>query len=156
MNRAGKPLFVFLLATVGVWGCSQAANQSSSQADRINALEAKCSKLEDDYKSTAAARDQAKKRVAALEEEHALIQEQLAQLQKDAEAAKLVAKERDELKAQVQTRTGERDVLQTRCDKLKKGLQELLGQDDALAAPANPPAQATGAAGATGAGGGTE
>ena len=148
MNRAGKPLIVLLVAALAVWGCSQAAsNQSTSQADKIRTLEAKCSKLEDDYKSAAAARDLSKRRVSALEEEHAQMEEQLAQLQKDVEAAKLVAKERDELKQQVQTRTGERDVLQARCDKLKKGLQELLGQDDALAAPAHPAVQAGGATG---------
>jgi chromosome segregation ATPase len=150
MNRAGKPLFLLFLAAVAVWGCSQAASQSASQADKIKTLEAKCSKLEDDYKAAAAARDQAKKRVAAVEEEHAQIEEQIAQLQKDLEAAKLVAKERDELKTQVRDRTGERDLLQARCDKMKKGLQDLLGQDDAMASPAGAPAQAAAAAGATG------
>ena len=71
------------------------------------------------------------------------MEEQLAALQKDVEAAKLVAKERDDLRTQLDARTGERDTLQTRCEKMKKGLQTLLGQDDALAAP-NHPATAVG------------
>ena len=139
MNRAGKSLIVLLVATVGLWGCAQATSgQAAAQAERVKALEAKCGKLEDDYKSAAAARDQARKRVAALEEEHAQMEEQQALMQKDIEAGKLVAKERDDLRQLMEARTGERDTLQTRCDKLKKGLQSLLGQDDALSAPAHP------------------
>ena len=49
-------------------------------------------------------------------------------MQKEIEAGKLAAKER----------TNERDLMQARCEKMKKGLQALLGQDDALAAPAQP------------------
>ena len=70
--------------------------------------------------------------------------DQLAALQKEVEAGKAVAKERDELRLQVDARTGERDQLQTRCEKMKKGLQTLLGQDDALAAPIPPPTTAVG------------
>ena len=40
-------------------------------------------------------------------------------------------------------------MLQTRCEKMKKGLQTLLGQDDALSTPAQP---ATPAAAVTGGG----
>jgi chromosome segregation ATPase len=148
MNRVSKPLIVLLVAAVGVWGCSQTnPGQSAAQAEQIKALQAKCNKLEDDYKSAAAARDQARKRVATLEEERAQVDEQVAQLQKGIEAGKLVAKERDDLRQQMESRTGERDQLQARCDKLKKGLQTLLGQDDALSAPVRPAAPATGAGG---------
>ena len=148
MNRAGKSLIVLLVAAVGLWGCSQATSgQAAAQAERIKALEAKCGKLEDDYKSAAAARDQARKRVAALEEEHTQMEEQQALMQKDLEAGKLVAKERDELSQQMEVHLGERDMLQTRCDKLKKGLQTLLGQDDVLSAPAHSATPATLSAG---------
>jgi TolA-binding protein len=136
MNRAGKSLIVLLVAAVGLWGCSQAAsNQTAAQADKIKSLEAKVSKLEDDYKAAAAARDQARKRISDLEDQHSQMEEQLAQLQKEVEAGKLVVKERDELRQEVEARTGERDFLQMRCDKMKKGLQTLLGADDALSAP---------------------
>ena len=148
MNRAGKSLIVLLVAAVGLWGCSQATSgQAAAQAERIKALEAKCGKLEDDYKSAAAARDQARKRVSALEEEHTQMEEQQALMQKDIEAGKLVAKERDELRQQMEIHMAERDMLQTRCDKLKKGLQSLLGQDDALAAPTHPATPAAVSAG---------
>ena len=143
MHRTGKMFIVLLVTAVGLWGCSQATSgQASAQADRIKALESKVGKLEDDFESTAAAQS-ARKRVAALEEEHAQMEEQQAQMQKDIEAGKLVAKERDELRQQMESRTGERDLLQTRCDKLKAGLQTLLGQDDAMAAPTHPATPAT-------------
>jgi|SRR5665213_2125293 len=146
MNRTGKSLMVLLVAAVGLWGCSQGPNQSAAQAERIKALESKCAKLEDDYKAAAAARDQARKKVSTLEEERAQIDEQTTAMQKEIEAGKLVGKERDSLRQQMEVRTGERDMLQTRCEKMKKGLQTLLGQDDAVSTPAQPtvPAAATG------------
>jgi chromosome segregation ATPase len=128
MNRNGKSVIVLLVAAVGLWGCSQGPGQSAVQAERIKALETKCAKLEDDYKTAAAARDQARKKITTLEEERAQIDEQTIALQKEIETGKLLAKER----------TNERDMLQGRCEKMKKGLQTLLGQDDALAAPAGP------------------
>ncbi len=52
-----------------------------------------------------------------------------------------VVTERDSLRQQIATRTNERDNLKVRCERMKKGLQELLGQDDALLpAPAAPTA----------------
>jgi uncharacterized coiled-coil DUF342 family protein len=104
----------------------------SAQTDRIHSLETKCSKLEDDYRSVAGARDQARKQVAALESERARLRKELADKQ-------AILKERDSLRQQIATRTNERDNLQQRCDRMKKGLQNLLGQDDAMLPSANAP-----------------
>jgi chromosome segregation ATPase len=134
MTRGGKVLSVMLVTLLGLWGCAKGPAGQSAQ-DRLRGLEAKCSKLEDDYRSMAGARDQARKQVAALEAER-------TRLQKDLAEAQAVAKERDDLRQQVTTRTSERDTLQLRCDRLKKGLQNLLGQDEA-GAPA-PPASGSG------------
>jgi chromosome segregation ATPase len=126
MTRESKLLTVMLVATLGVWGCARGpANQSAAQAEKIRSLETKCSKLEDDYKAVAGARDQAKHQVSALEEEAARLKKELTHLRG-------VVRERDNFKQQLESRTTERDSLQTRCDKLKKGLQNLLGQDDAV------------------------
>ncbi|HBI45324.1 MAG TPA: hypothetical protein DDY78_21100 [Planctomycetales bacterium] len=138
MNHNGKSMIVLFAAAVGLWGCSQGPSQSAVQAERIKALETKCAKLEDDYKAAAAARDQARKKVSTLEEERAQIDEQTTAMQKEIEAGKLVVKERNSLRQQMEARTNERDMLQTRCEKMKKGLQSLLGQDDALSTPARP------------------
>ena len=128
MNRISKPLIVLLVAAIGVWGCSQAnPGQSAAQAEQIKALQAKCNKLEDDYKAAAAARDQARKRVATLEDERAQIDDQVAQLQKEIEAGKLVTKERDDLRQQVDSRTGERDMLQTALRQAEEGVADAAG-----------------------------
>lgn len=134
MTRGSKALSVMLVVLLGLWGCARGPSGSSSQAERIRSLESKCTKLESDYRSVAGARDQARKQVAALETERTRLQKELADKQ-------IVLKERDALRQQVSTRTNERDNLRQRCDRLKKGLQELLGQDDAMlptpAAPAS-------------------
>ena len=149
MNHNGKSMIVLLAVAFGLWGCSQGPSQSAVQAERIKALEAKCAKLEDDYKAAAGARDLARKKISTLEDERAQIDEQTTVMQKEIEVGKLVAKERDSLRQQMETRTNERNMLQTRCEKMKKGLQTLLGQDDALSTPARP---ATPLAAATGGG----
>jgi predicted nucleic acid-binding Zn-ribbon protein len=120
MTRGSKALIVLLVAVLGVWGCAKGpANQSSAQAERIKALEAKCAKLEEDYRSAATARDLTRKRLQSAEEE------------RDA-----LTKERDDLHKQIDQRTGERDLLQTRCERMRRGLQSLIGQDDAMLQPA--------------------
>jgi hypothetical protein len=124
--RGSNVLIVVLVAALGLWGCARGpAGHSAAQAERVRALEGKCAKLEEDYKAVAGARDQARRRVAGLEEEQARVQKELDTLQ-------AAAKERDQLRQQVENRTTERDALQIRCDRLKKGLQSLLGQDDAM------------------------
>jgi septal ring factor EnvC (AmiA/AmiB activator) len=126
MTRTGKVWTIVLVFVLGVWGCARGpANQGAAQAERIRNLEGKCAKLEEDYKAVAGARDQLRRRVAALEEDN-------ARLEKELTGHQAVVKERDTLKQAVDARTGERDQLQTRCERLKKGLQSLLGQDDAL------------------------
>src|SRR5262249_46019560 len=122
MTRGGKVLSVMLVVLLGLWGCARGPVGHSAQTERIHTLETKCSKLEDDYPSVAGARDQASKQVDALKAERAGLQKDLAERQR----------ERDSLRQQVVTCTSERDNLQLRCDRLKKGLQNLLGQDDAM------------------------
>jgi chromosome segregation ATPase len=134
MDRGTFLLTVLVVATLGVWGCGQGS--SSSQAERIRALEAKCAKLEDDYRGAATVRDQARKKTAGLEDERAQLQNDLEDKGKQLQ---LVTRERDELRQNVEARTTERDVLQTRCERLKRGLQNLLGQDDAVTPVAAPP-----------------
>jgi chromosome segregation ATPase len=129
MLRGNQLVILIVVTTLGLWGCAQ-GNSATAQAERIHALEARCSKLEDDYRAAVTVRDQARKKSITLEEQVAQLQKDLAAQQ---ETVKLVTKERNELRQIVESRTGERDLLQTRCERLKKGLQSLLGQDDAMA-----------------------
>jgi septal ring factor EnvC (AmiA/AmiB activator) len=139
MLRGNHLAVLIVVTTLGLWGCAQ-GNSATAQAERIHALETRCSKLEDDYRAAVTVRDQARKKTTSLEE-------QLAQLQKDSaaqqETAKEIVKERNELRQIVESRTSERDLLQTRCERLKKGLQNLLGQDDAMTTGTNPPVTTT-------------
>ena len=64
MTRANKALAILMVAAFGLWGCAQGPAHGPAAAEKIKALEGKCSKLEDDYKSVAAARDQLRKKLA--------------------------------------------------------------------------------------------
>lgn len=136
MTRDGRALSMMLIALLGMWGCAK--GPAGHSADRLRTLEAKCGKLEDDYRAVAHARDQARKQLVALETERTRLQKEFA----------AAARERDELRQQITTRTSERDTLQLRCDRMKKGLQNLLGQDDALL-PAPPTTSSSRAAALT-------
>ncbi len=128
MTRSSKLTVLMVVTACGLWGCAQGPGGSAALAERVRALEAKCAKFEEDYRAVAAARDQARKTVAALEQEKARFLRELAVKQD-------VERERDELRKLTELRTGERDLLQARCDRLKKGIQNLLGQDEAPATP---------------------
>jgi TolA-binding protein len=128
MNPARTLLIVMVAIAVGVWGCARGPSDHGSQAERIRALENRCAKLEQDFRTAVGARDRARKQLAAVEEER-------AQLQKEAADRAALVKERDELRRQLASRTNERDVLRNRVEKLKRGLQSLITQDD----PAQPP-----------------
>jgi chromosome segregation ATPase len=132
MTRANKALVVMVTAALGLWGCAQGpANSASASLERIKALEGKCSKLEDDYRAVASARDQLRKKLAAAEEDRGRTQQELNKRQG-------IMKERDELKQQLSSRTTERDAVQGQFELFRKSIKTLLGQAEAsiTAAPA--------------------
>jgi hypothetical protein len=132
MTRANKALAVMVVATLGLWGCTQDKNHGNGNA-RVRALEAKNSKLEEDFRAVLAARDQIKKKLRAAEDQQNQLNQQLEQLQG-------AAKERDELRQQATLRASERDALQTQFDQFRKSIRKLLGQADSVAnATATPP-----------------
>jgi len=129
MTRANKALVVMVIGVLGLWGCAQGPGSGSSASlDRIKALESKCTKLEDDYRAVASARDQLRKRLATAEEERARVQQELNVRQG-------VVKERDELKQQLAATVGQ-------FDQFRKSLKSLLGQAESAAAAAASPATA--------------
>jgi chromosome segregation ATPase len=168
----GTILTVGLVLSVGLWGCARKPVSKAANPDRLRAVEGRCVKLEQDYRTVAQARDQATREVAVLEETIARLQKELAatealarehdrlrnqfktvQGERDEIRQTLVQRtaERDEMKQQVSVRATERDALQGRCERLRKGLQGLLTQDDvpfgvlpaAQAGPANAPVAGT-------------
>ncbi len=120
MNHAGKAMVVFVIAAMGLWGCAQGPAGGPS-AERMRALEAKVTKLEEDFRGAVASRDQLRKKLTTAEEEKSQLGKQIEQLI-------LVAKERDELKLQLTARTTERDSLQNQFNEFRKGIKTLLGQ----------------------------
>ncbi|SRR5260370_26646614 len=127
MSRAHKALAIFVVSTLGLWGCAK--GPGSSGPERIKSLEAKVSRLEGDVKLAETARDQLRKKLAAAEE-------QLAKLQKD----------RDELDKTLTVRTTERDSLQTQYEQFRKSLRDLLGTAETSAPRYLPPVTTAAAA----------
>ena len=132
MNRNTKVLSILMVSFLGLWGCAQGPANSTAQADRIKALEGKCSKLEEDYRTKAVKLDGAQKQVAGLEQDKTQLEEQRSRMQQEVEQLKLVAKERDRLRQEVELKTTQRDALQGRCDKLRAGIKSLMSDDDAM------------------------
>jgi uncharacterized coiled-coil DUF342 family protein len=127
-------LIVLTIGVLGMWGCARRpGNVSAPNAEQVRVLESKCSQLTNDYQAAANARDQARRRSDTLQAERDGLKRQIDALQ-------AVVQERDQLQKQVETRTSERDALQQRNERIKKGLQNLLGQDDAMLSPASSPA----------------
>jgi hypothetical protein len=132
MTRSDKLWVVFLVAALGAWGCAKGtAGNDPAQGERLRQVEAKCAKLEADYRTLAAACEQARRQVTALEADNTRLQKELTHHQ-------AVVKERDGLKKDLEARTGERDAAQARCDRFKKGIQALIGQDDATPSSSTP------------------
>jgi len=116
MVRAKKALILLVVSTIGLWGCARGPVSGSGSPERIRSLESKVSKLEEDFRAAAAARDQLRNQLAAVEEQRALLE-----------------KERDDLRQQVVTRTTERDSLQVQYEQFRKNLRSLLGQAETAA-----------------------
>lgn len=128
-----KVLLPLLVVAVAVTvGCTQRPTASTGGHDRT--LEAKVAKLEKDLKAlqaeAAKARDEATRQLADAARQVADSANQVAGL----------SKERDELRALLKARTGERDVVQAQLDTFRKDLKELLGKVDAAAGVVAPPA----------------
>ena len=125
MTCAKKALGILLVATVGIWGCAESANPNANQ-DRLRALELKNAKLEDDFRTAAAVRDQLRRRVGSLEDEQRQTKTEL-----DRQIQGLL-RERDAFRQELAQRTTERDALYAQFDQFRHGLQNLLGQTEAV------------------------
>ena len=141
MPRAYK-IFGFLFVTlVGVFGCAKAPTTSAS-GSTVSA--ARIDQLEEDYRRAIAARDQFRQKLSAAEELASKTKKELEQQLEQTRA------ERETLKAEVKTRTGERDAVQGQYENFRKTLRDMLGSADTAMNKLNlqPPAPAVSSLGA--------
>ena len=143
MSRSSKILGFLFVTFLGAYGCAKAPGSASTESNA--ATTAKIQRLEDDYRSAITARDQFRRDLATNEEQNAKAKKDLEQQLEQTRAA--AAAERDMLKAEVKTRTGERDALQSQYETFRKTLRDMLGSADTavgkLNLPASQPASAT-------------
>ena len=113
MNRAYALIVAGLVTVVAAWGCSEETAHRAALVDRLNSLEAKSTRLEDDLRGVVAARDQARAELNRAEET----------IQK----LKQVSAERDQIAAQF--------------DQFRKSIKSLLteAEDTALKFPNGDP-----------------
>src|SRR5438046_1796128 len=115
MSRSNEAFFLLMMAVMGIWGCAQGGQSpGASTADRLQALEVKSAKLEEDFRAVAAVRDQLRRKLAAAEEQQQLLQKQVD------EQIKSFARERDGLRRQLASRTTERDSLANQFEQFRK------------------------------------
>jgi hypothetical protein len=125
MSRTNKALSVLVVSFLGLWGCTQGPGNANGQTERVKKLEEKCARLEEDFRLRSIERDDARKQAAGLEQEKTQLTEERTRLQKELDQLKLVVKERDRLRQEVELKTA-------RCEKLKAGLKNLISEDDAM------------------------
>jgi seryl-tRNA synthetase len=119
MARSRKILGFLLVTLFGAYGC---AKGPPDRTEKSTTPEAKVQRLEDDYRSVLAAREQLRHKLNAAEERQAQLQKQFDQ-------------EREALKAEVKSRTAERDSVAFQYDGFRKSLKELIAQAETTANP---------------------
>ncbi|MFL5340098.1 MAG: hypothetical protein ACJ8F7_08095 [Gemmataceae bacterium] len=122
MTQVQKALVVLLVATLGIWGCAQ--GPAGASAEKVRSLEGKVARLEEDFRSAAAARDQFRKKLTEAESTTARLKQEVDTLQP-------VLKERDDLLVQLKSRIAERDAVNAQFEVFRKSLKELIGQTEA-------------------------
>jgi outer membrane murein-binding lipoprotein Lpp len=120
-NASTVFLAVMMFSSLGLWGCTHQKN--GAYHTKIRELEARYTKLEEDYKSVVNASDQLRKKVSQLEAQRTQLSRQVAALEG-------IAQERDELKVQLADRTTQRDTLHNSMAQFRKDVGELLGRMD--------------------------
>jgi chromosome segregation ATPase len=137
MIRARRGFVIVLaLAPLGLWGCAQEKNGAANS--KIRDLGARNAKLEEDLRVATSSGEGLRRKLAHTES-------QRADLAKQVERLEGVARERDELRKHLESRTGERDNLHTQLVQFGKELQNLLERVEAVTAPRTPAASASAA-----------
>jgi hypothetical protein len=150
LSGAAKLAAVVLVVSLGIWGCARRPD-NGSQGDRIRSLEGKCVKREQDYLTVSKALDKAQRALKRVQEEASRLQREAAEkesLLKERDELRKLAQdvqverdrltrtlaqrtsEREELQQQLSLRTSERDSVAGRLERVRRGLQSLMAQDE--------------------------
>lgn len=128
MTRSHKVLGFLLVAIFGIYGC---ARTPTASPEAKAAAEAKVQRLEEDFRAAAAARDSFRARLLQAEERQAQLQRQVEQATTTAATERA---DKESARADLRTRTAERDGLQTQYEGFRRTIRDLLGQADSAAA----------------------
>jgi chromosome segregation ATPase len=135
MTKA-SPLFLLIvfLGTVGLYGCT---NQKTGTVNaKIREMENRFAKLEEDYRTVVAAAESTKKKLAQVESQKAELAKEVDELRPVVGERDNLLKEREELRKQLVTRTGERDTFQSQLTQFRQDLQSLITRvDSAITTP---------------------
>src|SRR5260370_17132695 len=118
MSRTNKALSVLMVSFLGLWGCAQGPANTTGQTERVKKLEEKCARLEEDFRLRSIERDNARKQAAGLEQEKTQLTDERGRLQKELDQLKLVVKERDRLRQEVEIKTARSENLKARLNNL--------------------------------------
>jgi chromosome segregation ATPase len=120
MTKASPPfLAVLLIASLSIYGCT--SQKTGAINAKIREMDARYAKLEEDYRTIAATNDAFRKKLSQSEA-------QRAELAKEVAALRVVVAERDELRKQLEARTGERDAVHAQLTQFNKDVQALAGR----------------------------
>jgi len=116
-------VIAMVLAPLGLWGCAQEKNGAANT--KIRDLAARNGKLEEDARLATTTSDGLKRKLAQAESQRADLAKQVALLEG-------AIRERDEMRKQLDSRTGERDNLHAQLVQFGRELQNLAERVEAV------------------------
>src|SRR5262249_37853559 len=114
---------VVFMCGMSIWGCNQ--QKTGAVNSKIRDLEARYTKLEEDYQTLLTNSENERKRLQQLDDQRAGLESDKAELSRQLESANA---ERESLRSQVNQRVSERDAAQNQLVQLSKDLQALAGR----------------------------
>ena len=132
-----NPIYVplLLLCAFGVWGCSQ--QKTGAVSARIQELETRYTKLEEDYRALQTTNEQQRKKLVVIEAQRAFWEKDKKELNSQLEA---VNNDRETQRKETAQRTQERDAAQANLMQFSKELQALAGRIETAMTNSSPSA----------------
>jgi outer membrane murein-binding lipoprotein Lpp len=131
MTKASPLLLaIVLFGTAGVYGCTNQKNDTLNA--KIREMETRFAKLEEDYRTVVATSEATRKKLTQAEAQKIALTKEVEELRPVVGERDELRKERDELRKQLVTRTGERDAMQAQLAQFRQELQGLITRVDSV------------------------